>query len=71
MKGMGYGLLLTYGVLRANPPPTKLVDWKSYEILEVMGYQKYGLLEVQLYSDLARCVRGPHMVLPCLCVAPK
>ena len=29
---------------------TKLVDQKSYGILEVMGYDRYGLRQVQLYK---------------------
>jgi hypothetical protein len=38
-RGMGYGLW----VMVCISPPTDLVDWLSYGLLQVMGYHRYGL----------------------------
>jgi len=41
-RGMGYGLW----VMVCISPPTDLVDWLSYGLLQVMGYHRYGLSQV-------------------------
>ena len=41
----GYGLRVMAGlwVMVCISPPTKSVDWFCYGILQVMGFQRYGL----------------------------
>ena len=52
---MGYGILQRYELSLRS----KLVDAKSHELLQVMGYQRDGLWQSRLYNVLTHWVSQP------------